>query len=173
MSTAAQRRQTFIRFYKRKTGKLEINMHEVAAMAAKMGWALPKPADPMDLFAKQFSDAAREETRVDKETKQPYKANLAFTQRLPSGAQLWLWFDVDEATRPQMVKGLNLYREQMVGEAVIGVNTADHWSRRNPDQQVLPFITDLSEDVSERLKTAASSARKRVKKYARISSTVH
>jgi len=162
MSTALERRQTFIRYFRRKTRKLEVNMHEVAEMAAKMGWTLPKPASPMDLFAKQFSDAAREETRVDKETKQPYKANLAYTKRLPNGAQLWLWFDVDEASRPQMVKGLHLYREQMVGEAVIGVNTASHWSRRNPDQPSLPFVTDLTDDVREREK-AAKPVRSKVK----------
>ncbi len=162
MSTAIQRRQKFIRYFRHHTGQQEVNMHEVAAFAAKMGWTPPKPTDPMDLFAKQFSDAAREETRVDKETKQPYKANLAYTKRLPSGAQLWLWFDVDEATRPQMVKGLHLYREQMVGEAVIGVNTADHWSRLFPDQPKLPFVTDLTEDVKEREK-AVRSVRARVK----------
>ena len=150
MATAVQKRQKFIRYFREQTGAKEVNMHEVAGMAAKMGWPLPTPADPMDLFAKQFSDAAREEIREDKETKQPYKANLAFTKRLANGKQLWLWFDVDEATRPQMVKGLNLYREQMVSEAVIGVNTAEHWNRTNPEQRRLPFVTDLSEDVKER-----------------------
>jgi hypothetical protein len=58
-----------------------------------------------------------------------------------------------------MVKGLHLYREQMVGEAVIGVNTADHWNRRNPDQAPLPFVTDLSDDVNERAKTVAEKVR--------------
>ena len=45
---------------------------------------------------------------------------------------------------------MNLYREQMVSEAVIGVNTAEHWNRTNPEQRRLPFVTDLSEDVKER-----------------------
>jgi hypothetical protein len=49
-----------------------------------------------------------------------------------------------------MVKGLHLYREQIVSEAVIGVNTAEHWSRTHPDQRRLPFVTDLSNDVKER-----------------------
>ncbi len=164
MSTAVERRQKFIRYFREQTGVREVNMHDVAAMAAKMGWSLPKPANPMDLLSKQFSDAAREELREDKETKQSYKANLAYTKRLPGGAQLWLWFDVDEATRPQMVKGLHLYREQMVGEAVIGVNTADHWNRRNPDQASLPFITDLTDDVLERAKAGAAVLRANVKR---------
>jgi hypothetical protein len=39
----------------------------------------------------------------------------------------------------------------MVGEAVIGRNTADHWNRINPDQKPLPFETDLTDDVNWRL----------------------
>lgn len=150
MATAVQKKQTFIRYFRVQTGAKEWNMHDVAKMAHKMGWPLPKPADPLELLAKQFADAAREETREDKVTKKQYKANLAFAKRLASGKQLWLWFDVDDATRPQMVKGLHLYREQMVSEAVIGVNTAEHWNRINPKQRELPFVTDLSEDVKER-----------------------
>jgi hypothetical protein len=101
-------------------------MRDVAQMAHKMGWPLPKPLDPLDLLAKQFADAAGEETREDKVTKKPYKANLAFYRRRRSdGKQLWLWFDVDDATRPQMTKGVKLYRETLVSGAVIGVNTVE------------------------------------------------
>jgi hypothetical protein len=50
-----------------------------------------------------------------------------------------------------MVKGLTNYREQMVGEAVIATNTAEHWNRINPDQMALVFVTDLTDDVNERL----------------------
>lgn len=163
MATVVQKRQRFIRYFREQTGAKEVNMHEVAKMAQKMGWPLPKPADPLDLMAKLFSDAAREEMGEDEVTKQPYKANLAYVKRLSSGKQLWLWFEVDDATRPQMVKGLHLYREQMVGEAVIGVNTAEHWNRNNPDQPKLPFVTDLTDDVNERAKTAQPEKKKLAK----------
>ncbi len=49
-----------------------------------------------------------------------------------------------------MLKGLHLYREQMVGEALIGKNTAEHWNKNNPDQEQLPFDTDLTDDVNWR-----------------------
>lgn len=150
MSTAVEKRQKFIRYFRDQTGAKEWNMRDVAAMAHKMGWPLPKPADPLDLMAKQFADAAGEETREDKATKKTYKANLSFKRQRNDGKQLWLWFDVDDATRPQMVKGLREYREQMVSEAVIGVNTADHWNRNHPSQPRLPFKTDLTPDVAER-----------------------
>lgn len=150
MSTAAQRKQQFIRYFREQTGAKEWNMRDVAEMAVKMGMPLPKPVDPLDMLAKQFADAAGEETREDKVTKKPYKANLAFARRKSDGGQLWLWFDVDDATRPQMKKGLRNYREQLVSGMVIGVNTAEHWNRCHPDQQELPFVTDLTDDVAER-----------------------
>jgi len=151
MATAAEKRQAFIRYYKRQTGALEVNMKEVAAMAKKMGWKMPVPPDPLEMLAKQFSEAAGEETRTDKKSKRVYKANLAITERR-QGRQLTLWIDVDDnPPRHRMLKGLNLYREQMVGEAVIGKNTADHWNGNNPTQEPLPFDTDLTDDVNWRL----------------------
>ncbi len=150
MATAVQKRQSFIRYYKEKTGKKEIDMHDVADLWVKMGGPLPKPASPRDILAKQFSEAAGEETRQDKKTKRTYKANLAITKRLRDGKQMAFWVDVDEAPRHHMVKGLHLYREQMVGEAVIGTNTAEHWNNIHPDQKPLPFITDLTDDVEWR-----------------------
>lgn len=147
MSTQAQRRQAFIRYYKESTGNPVANMKEVAQFAKKMGWPMPKPIDPIDLLARQFAEAAREEIRTDDVTKRDYRANLAFNQRQKDGAQATLWVDVDEAPRHHMVKGLTLYREQMVGEAVIATNTAEHWNRVHPDQLPLEFITDLTDDV--------------------------
>ena len=51
MATMVQKRQRFIVYYKEQTGKKEVNMHDVANFARKMGWPLPKPADPVDLLA--------------------------------------------------------------------------------------------------------------------------
>jgi hypothetical protein len=151
MSTAAEKRQAFIRYYKRETGAVEVTMREVAVHAKKMGWKMPVPPDPLEMLAKQFADAAGEETRTDKETKRAYKANLAITERR-SGKQMTFWIDVDDnPPRHRMQKGLHLYREQMVGEAIIGKNTADHWNRNNPDQIPLPFDPDLTDDVNWRL----------------------
>lgn len=69
------------------------------------------------------------------------------------------WFSIFlEKPFVRLVKaaqGLRLYREQMVGEAVIGVNTAEHWSRINPQQAKPPFDANLTNDVNERLGAAA------------------
>jgi len=72
-------------------------------------------------------------------------------ENLPNGKQLHLWIDTDtERRRHVMVKALNRYREQMVGEAVMGSNTADHWNSINPDQKKSEFQTDLGPDVDWR-----------------------
>ena len=150
--TRAEKMQAFFRYYREHAGNSTVTARELAEAAHKIGWALPKPVDPMDLFAKQFAEAIGEETRIDKVTKRPYKANLSFKRRTANGKQLAFWFEVDaHPPRRLMVKGLNEYREQMVGEAVIGTNTADHWSRLNPGEQPLLFDTDLTEDVNWRL----------------------
>ena len=134
MSKKSQERQRFIRYYKDKTGIKEVDMHKVAKFAADMGWTLPTPPDPLDLLAKQFSQSAREETRKDKKTGRPYRANHAFT--ITQGQeQLTLWVDIDEATRPQMHKSLVNRREQMVGDALHLTLDAQHWNSINPDEK--------------------------------------
>jgi hypothetical protein len=148
--TKVQERQRFIRYYKEQTGQKEVNMHDVARFAEKMGWRLPKPPSGIDILAKQFAQAANEEIGYDKKTKRPYRANLAITQRMPSGEQLAIWIETDGTPRHKMVKALTQYREQMVGEAVMASDTADHWNRVNPAQQPILFQTDFTDDVEWR-----------------------
>jgi hypothetical protein len=150
VSNLIQKRQAFFRYVCKLKNTNEVTMQEVAAVARKMGWEMPQPKDPMELLAKQFADAVGEETRQDKITKKTYKANLSYVRRMSDGKQLWLWFDVDDASRPQMVKGLHHYREHLVDGTVIGVNTAEHWNLSHSGQETLPFVTDLTSDVDER-----------------------
>lgn len=159
MARKVQERQRFLHYYREQTGKKEVDMHDVARLADKMGWALPVPPEPLDLLAKQFSDAAREEINYDKKTKRPYRVNLAITKRLANGRQQALWIETDEAPRHNMVKALTLYREQMVGEAVIATNTAEHWNNINPKEQALLFETDFTDDVEWRLSAPEEDAK--------------
>ena len=102
-------------------------------------------------LAREFASAEREEIRYDKITKRPYRANLAMTQRLTNGQQLALWLETDDATRSQMVMAMAKYREQMLGEAVIGTNTVDHWNRINPTEEPVQFSLDFMEETQWRL----------------------
>jgi hypothetical protein len=150
MSTKNEKMRRFVRWYKKEQKKTAVTMAEVAQEAIKQGWKLPPPISPEERLAKQFADAEREEIRYDKATKEPYRGNLALTERLKDGKQLSLWIDTDEASRSQMVMALHKYREQMLGEAMIGTNTAEHWNRMHPEQQPLPFPTDLAEEIQWR-----------------------
>lgn len=147
---ADQRRQKFIRYFKEKTGETDIDMREVAKLSLKNGFKLPKPVDPLDLLAAKFARSARVEIRHDPVTNLPYRANLAMPHGFkPDGRQRYLWVDIDDVStsRWKMSKALGLYRDQMVGEAIQGMNTTDHWNRINPTQEPLVFDPDLTDDV--------------------------
>lgn len=58
-------RQILIRAWKEETGATEIDMHAVAKWAVGKGLPLPKPKSPLDMLAREFSDAARDEIAHD------------------------------------------------------------------------------------------------------------
>ncbi len=141
--------QNFIRFYKQRTGETDVDMHKVAEMAKEMGWELPKPPDPVDLLAKRFSRAARQEIRRDNVTGKPYRANHAY--RIGSGPrQLTLWVDIDEVDRKKMKKSLVWRREQMVGDGLQLTLDADHWNRVHPDEEPIQVPMDFTDDIEWR-----------------------
>lgn len=142
--------QRLIRQYKDKTGKTEVGMREVAEYAHANGWPLPKPADPMDLLAKAFSEAAREEYRHDAKTGRPYRVNHAVSQSAPNGAQFTFWVDIDETNRKYMEKSAVQRREQVVGDVVQLSFDLDHWNSMHPDEEPIRLQTDFSDDVEWR-----------------------
>lgn len=149
MSTNRKKMQLFIKYYKEETGIKEVNMHEIARFAEKKGWSLPKPQNPLDLLAKQFSDAAREEIRKDTTTGNPYRANhaLAVTQ---GSEQFTLWIDIDEAPRKPMLKSLMNRREQMVGDGLQLTLDTDHWNNIHPDDEPIIIPLDFTDDITWR-----------------------
>jgi hypothetical protein len=143
--------QAFVRYYKRINNKTVVTMAEIVDAAIKEGWDIPPEISGKDRLIKQFTDAEREEIKYDKKTKQPYRANLAITQRLKDGKQLPLWVDTDDATRSQIVMWAGKYREQMLGEAVIGTNTINHWNGTHANEDPVQFPLDFSEETEWRL----------------------
>jgi hypothetical protein len=79
MAQKRREMQHMILSWKKSTGKIEIDMHAVAEFAVKKGWPLPPPVTSMDRLAKEFSQAAREETRQDEKTGRAYRVYHAFT----------------------------------------------------------------------------------------------
>ena len=153
MATKFEMLQRIRRQYRQETDKHELDHHEVATYAVKrFGWKLPKPKDPLDMLARDLSEAARLEERVDKRTGAPYRANLSYSIGVGS-QQLTLWVDTDEATRHQVVLASRKGRDQLVGEAYRWTMTLEHWEREHTDEEPVQFELDLTPDI-EWLKNA-------------------
>jgi hypothetical protein len=141
--------QRLIRSYKEETGEREVDMHKVAKWAVGKGWPLSSPRDPFDLLAKEFTEAARDEIRHDKNTGKPYRANHSIVTGI-GGTQLHLWIDIDEATRAPMLKSLINRREQMVGDGLQLTLDKDHWNSIHPDEEPIEVPMDLTPDIEWR-----------------------
>lgn len=145
LATRHQEMQRLIRLYRTETGETQVDMRKVVLFATKMGWPLPKPADPIDLLAAEFARAAREEIKTDKATGRPYRVNHA----IPVG-QGTLWIDIDQAPRTPMLKSLINRREQMVGDGLQLTLDSDHWNSIHPDEEPILIPLDFTDDVEWR-----------------------
>lgn len=155
--TKHKQMQYLIRQWKEATGNIEIDMHLVAEYAIAQGWPVPPPLTGIERLAKEFSQAAREETRQDGQTGRPYRVYHAFTPD-GTGSQGVLWIDIDEAPRNVMWKSARNRREQVVGDMVQLYLDLEHWNRVNPDKEPIVLVTDVTEDVNERLSGPAEDA---------------
>ena len=149
MTTKAEQMQRFARHYRERVGK-DVTMHEVAQAAITAGWKAPVPKDPVELLAKEFSRAAREEIRLDKVTGEPYRANVSYTQTQGS-QQLTFWGDIDKVNRKIMQKNYILRREQMVGDGLQMAFDVKHWNRVNPGEEPIQIELDFTDDVEWRM----------------------
>lgn len=144
-----QERQRFLRYYRDETGEKELDMQKVAAFAKRHGWKMPKPPSDVDLLAKQFADDAQAEKKKDAQTGHPYRVYHAVPV---AGTQLHLfvYVDIDEATRNQMLKSAVHRREQMVSDGLNLTNDLEHWNRVNPDKEPIQLPLDFTLDVAIR-----------------------
>jgi hypothetical protein len=141
--------QRLIRAYKDETGDRELDMHKVARWAVGKGWALPTPPNPLDMLAKQFTDAAREEISYDKKTGNPFRVYHALKVS-HGGTQLHLFVDIEEATRDQMLVSLQNRREQMVSDGLMLTYDQDHWNGQHPTEEQINLPMDLTFDIELR-----------------------
>jgi hypothetical protein len=144
-----QDRQRFIRHYKDTTGEREIDMHKVAQFAKSFGWKMPTPPSDVDLLAKLFADDAQAERRYDKGTGKPYRVYHALP--VNSGQlNLFVYVDIDEASRNQMLKSAVNRREQMVSDGYNLTLDLDHWNSVNSGEEQIMLPMDLTMDIEIR-----------------------
>jgi hypothetical protein len=134
------------------TEEHEIDMHKVAEFAKRKGWQMPVPPSDVDMLAKLFADDAQAEQRVDNKTGLPYRAY----QALPASGQLslFVYVDIDEATRTQMLKSAVNRRDQMVNDGYKLTLDLDHWNSANPDKEPIQIPMDFTLDIE--IKKASS-----------------
>ncbi len=147
--TKQKEMQFLIREWKKETENVEIDMHAVAQFAAQRGWPIPAPVSGLERLAKEFSQAAREETKQDSKTGRPYRVYHAYPN--DAAGQGMLWIDIDEAPRKIMVKSAVMRREQVIGDMVQLYLDLDHWNRVNTTDDPINLPTDLTQDVAERI----------------------
>lgn len=145
-----QERQRFIRHYKEVTGEREIDMHKVADFAKGMGWKMPTPPSDVELLAKQFADDAQAERRYDEKTRRPYRVYHALPVSNSGQLNLFVYVDIDEATRNQMWKSAVNRREQMVSDGYNLTLDLDHWNSINSEQEPILLPMDLAMDIEIR-----------------------
>jgi len=145
-------RQRLIRAYRDETGESEVDMRKVAEFAVKNGWPLPQPTDPLDMLAKQFSDAARLEIKYDPKTGEPYRVNHAVPRRASSGQMSFFWVDIDDpkTTAPNMRASLVMRREQMVDDGLQLTFDMLHWNSLRPENEHIDLPMDLTMDIDIR-----------------------
>lgn len=143
-------KQRLIRAYRDATGVHELDMKKIAAWAVStMGMPLPTPPDPLEMLAKEFTEAAREEVNYDKKTGKPYRVYHAL-KVLHGHTQLHLFVDIEEATRDQMLVSLVSRREQMVSDGLMLTYDQDHWNAQHPKEEPIQLPLDLTFDVELR-----------------------
>jgi len=146
LSNKNQNLQKQIRYYKDEVGEKEVDLKKVADWMMAKGYPRPIPKTPTELLATELAAAAREETRYDKTTGRPYRANHALWT--PQGN---LWFDIDEnPPRKKMVMSLMKRREQMVGDGLQLSLDADHWNGENAKEEPIQIPLDFEMDVAIR-----------------------
>ena len=147
MATKHEKMQRMIRWCREEMKMKDVTMHDVATFAMKKGWKLPTPPNPMDMLAKEFATAAREEMRVDKKTKRSYRVNHCFGDP----EQGMRWFDIDDAApRYKMVKAVGHRRDQMIGDGLQLTLDVEHWNSINPKEEPIKPDMDLTDEIEWR-----------------------
>jgi hypothetical protein len=144
-----KQKQRLIREYVDKTGERELDMRKIAKWAVGIGLPLPRPPDPLDILAKEFTEAAREQVEHDKSTGKPYRRYHAL-KAMHGATQFHLFVDIEEATRSQMLVSLVNRREQMVSDGLMLSYDEDHWNSEHPKDEPIQLPMDLTFDIELR-----------------------
>ena len=141
--------QRWCREFREREGR-DLSSHEIAEMLERIGWPMPKPKDPIDILAKQVSEAESEETVFDEVLGESVNRNICYPVE-SDGKQPPLWTELDTATRSKVEKNKTLRRDQMVGDAFQSTLILMRWNRLHPNEEPVQIELDLGLDVEWKL----------------------
>lgn len=145
--------QRWQRVFREREGR-DLSAHEIAEMLKAIGWPMPKPKDPIDILAKQVSEALSEETVFDEVLGESVNANICYPAESggkSDGKQDYRWTGLDTATRDKVEKNKTLRRDNMVGDAYQSTLILMRWNRMHPKEEPVQLDLDLGPDVEWRL----------------------
>ena len=148
MATKKVLMQRFARNYREQHG--DSTTHELAIAWRKIGGQMPKPRDVIDILAKEFADAEREELAFDEVLGESYNANICYEVFVGDKVET-RWTDTDTAGRDKIVKNAALRRNQVVNDLVRASATLMHWNRLHPDEEPVQMELDFGPDVEWKL----------------------
>jgi len=149
VATYAEQMQQIFSRYQAEFGEEPADPHDVAEWAIRNGQWQPRPSDIRDRFAKDLSDALRQEFRTDTKGRN-YRAKHAVRLK-KNGKQMSLWADIDSAPRRHMEKAFGQRRRQIVGDCYQLRQDVDHYNDTNPETEGLQLILDFTDDVEEKM----------------------
>lgn len=152
--------QRWKRVFQEREGR-DLTAHEIAEMLKAIGWPMPKPKDPIDVLAKQVSEALSEETVFDEVLGEPVSVNICYPVEPGSksdGKPDYRWTGLDEAPRDKGEMNKTLRRDNMVGDAYKSTLILMRWNRMHPKEEPVQLDLDLGPDVEWRLAAKEQSS---------------
>lgn len=149
MATKKVLMQRFARNYRERHGR-DTTSHELALAWKKIGGQMPKPKDVVDILAKEFASAEREELEFDDVLGESYNANICYEEQVGDKVETY-WTNTDTASRGKVVKNAALRRNQVVGDLLRATVTLMHWNRIHPNEEPVQMELDFAPDIDWKL----------------------
>jgi hypothetical protein len=148
MASYNQQLQDIFTKYEQEVSKEPADLKVVGAWAIAKGLWKPRPVDMSASFARDMADALREQMRVDKAGRR-YRAKIPAKSKTADGVPLFVWADIDTASRPHAEKGFAYRRQSIVSDCYQLSIDADHYNSIHKDEAPIQPVLNFEDDVAE------------------------
>jgi len=147
---SVEERQRIINDWMAETGAEEIDMLAVARWADANGrMPPPRPFDPVRLFARELSAAAREECYIDPQDREVRKKHCYVIVE-PDGQRRYHWVDIVSGKPDPMHRSFQARRRQSLGDVVQLDTDRQSYNDNNLFGAHIEMSYNFDEDLAER-----------------------